>query len=345
MSNLELNSLNLEETKNLMLEIGEKKFRGEQLFSFFHRNKKIDLDEMTVFSEELISDMKEKYKVNKISVYKRFDSEDECTHKFLYQLEDDNIIESVTMKYSHGNTACISTQVGCRMGCTFCASTKGGLIRNLTPAEMVGQIYEMEKDLNLTISNVVLMGSGEPLDNYENVIRFIELISHEKGHNMSKRNITLSTSGVVPNIYRLADEDIPITLSISLHSPFDKDRKEIMPVARKYSIKELMDSCRHYSSKTNRRITFEYTLIENVNDRDKDYLELVKILKGINCHINVIPLNPIKEYNRDRPEKDNIERFRDKLVKSGINTTIRREMGSDISASCGQLRRSELENI
>ena len=340
MKEIELNSLTLEESKNYMVEIGEKKFRGEQLFSFFNKNKELDIMNLNVLPEKLRVQLSETTKINKMTIYERFDSKKDNTKKYLYLLDDNNIIESVAMEYTHGNTACISTQVGCKMGCSFCASTKEGLLRNLTPAEMLNQIYMMEKDLGKTISNIVLMGSGEPLDNYDNTLKFIHMINDEKGHNISLRNITLSTCGVVPKIYDLAKEDIPITLSISLHSPFDEDRKKIMPVAKKYSIKELMDACRYYVDKTKRRITFEYTLIENTNDRDKDIVELVKILKGINCHVNIIPLNPIEEFDKTRPEKLNVERFQKQLSKNNINATIRREMGGDISASCGQLRRS-----
>ena len=340
MKKIELNSLTLEESKNYMVEIGEKGFRGEQLFSFFNRNNKIDIEELKVFPEKLRRSILENATINKMEIHERFDSKVDKTKKYLYVLEDSNIIESVAMEYSHGNTACISTQVGCKMGCSFCASTKEGLIRNLTPAEMVNQIYMMEKDLGKDITNIVLMGSGEPLDNYDNTLKFINIINDEKGHNISLRNITLSTCGVVPKIYDLAKENLPITLSISLHSPFDEDRKRIMPVAIKYSVKELMDACKHYVEATKRRITFEYTLIENTNDRDKDLVELVKILKGINCHVNIIPLNPIEEFDKTRPERRNVERFQNKLANNGINATIRREMGGDISASCGQLRRS-----
>ena len=340
MKKIELNSLTLEESKDYMLGLGEKKFRGEQLFSFFNRNNKINIEELKVLPEKLRNDLLENATINKMKMHKRFDSNLDKTKKYLYLLEDNNIIESVAMEYTHGNTACISTQVGCKMGCSFCASTKEGLIRNLSPAEMLNQIYMMEKDLGKDITNIVLMGSGEPLDNYDNTLKFINIINDEKGHNISLRNITLSTCGVVPKIYDLAKENLPITLSISLHSPFDEDRKKIMPVAVRYSIKELMDACKYYVEKTNRRITFEYTLIENINDRDKDVSELVKILKGMNCHVNVIPLNPIEEFNKIRPERRNVERFQDKLASHGINATIRREMGGDISASCGQLRRS-----
>lgn len=243
------------------------------------------------------------------------------------------------MEYKHGLTACISTQVGCKMGCSFCASTKEGLIRSLSPGEMVSQIYVIEKDLKDKITNIVLMGSGEPLDNYENTLKFLNIIHHEKGHNTSYRNITLSTCGIVPKIYELADEEIPITLSISLHSPFTEDRRRIMPIGNKYLIDDIMKACKYYNNKTKRRITMEYTLIEGVNDRKKDLDELIKILKGINCHVNLIPLNPIKEFNQERPSKINIENFEKGLTKANIPVTIRREMGGDINASCGQLRR------
>lgn len=340
MKKIELNSLTLEETKNYMIEIGEKGFRGEQLFSFFNKNSKLDINNLGTLPKDLRNKLIEDCKVNKIEIYKRFDSNIDNTKKYLYLLEDDNIIESVAMEYEHGLSACISTQVGCKMGCSFCASTKEGLIRSLSPAEMLNQIYMMEKDLGKNISNIVLMGSGEPLDNYENVIKFFKIINDEKGHHISIRNITLSTCGVVPKIYDLGKENMPITLSISLHSPFDADRRKIMPIANRYAIKELIEACRYYVEKTNRRITFEYTLIENVNDREKDLREIVKILKDINSHVNLIPLNPIKEFKKDRPTRENIERFQKELKKNNINATIRREMGGDISASCGQLRRS-----
>jgi 23S rRNA (adenine2503-C2)-methyltransferase len=341
---MELNSLTLDELKNFMIFLEQKSFRGEQLFSYFHRNKKINIEELTVLPEKLRNYLLENCKVNKVEVYQKFKSKIDNTTKYLFLLQDKNIIESVGMEYNHGLTACISTQVGCKMGCSFCASTKEGLIRNLTPAEMLNQIYMIEKELGKDISNIVLMGSGEPLDNYNNTLKFINIIHDEKGHNISHRNITLSTCGIVPKIYDLAKEDIPITLSISLHSPFDIDRKRIMPVANRYSVSELMKACEYYSENTNRRITFEYTLIDNVNDRDIDIKELVKILKGIKCHINLIPLNPIHEFKEDRPSRSNIERFQKELSKNNIAVTIRREMGGDISASCGQLRRSVTEN-
>lgn len=340
MDKIEINSLSLDELKEMMVELGEKSYRAEQIFTYIHRNRNTDIDELHQLPKNLRDRLKDIIRVRKIDIYKKYVSKIDNTSKYLFLLEDMNIIESVVMEYKHGFSICISTQVGCKMGCSFCASTKEGLIRNLTPAEMLNQIYLAEKDLNIKISNIVLMGSGEPLDNYENTLKFIEIINHPKGHNISLRNITLSTCGIVPRIYDLAEEHLPITLSISLHSPFDEDRKKIMPIARRYSIDELIEACRYYGNKTKRRITFEYTLIENVNDRDIDILELGRILKGMKCHINLIPLNPIREFNEDRPSGKNIERVQRELKKFDISITIRREMGGDISASCGQLRRS-----
>lgn len=343
MKKTELNSLDFEESKEFMLGINEKNFRGEQLFSYFNKNKGIDLEKLTTFSKELRSKISGEGYVNEIKILKRFNSSIDETKKYLFLLRDNNIIEGVLMKYPHGYSLCISTQIGCRMGCSFCASGKAGLVRSLNTAEILNQVYMVEKDQAINISNLVLMGSGEPLDNYDNVLKFLKIINHEKGKNLSYRNITLSTSGLVPMIDKLADENIPITLSISLHSPFDEYRSDIMPVARKYKLRELIDSCRNYERKTKRRITFEYTLIEGVNDRQEDVVELAKILGGLNCHINIIPLNPIEEYNEERPTDRNVYLFKEKLSKKGLNATIRTEKGSDIDASCGQLRRDYLE--
>lgn len=334
----ELNSLLLEELEGFMEKIEEKKYRANQLFTYLHLNKGRTIDDISVFSIALRDKLKKLSNINNIDIFKRFDSKLDNTKKYLFLLEDNNIIEGVLMEYRHGLTACISTQVGCRMGCSFCASSKEGLVRNLSPAEMLNQIYTMEKDSKNNVSNIVLMGSGEPLDNYDNTLKFLNIIHHEKGHNISYRNITLSTCGVVPQIYTLANEELAITLSISLHSPYDEDRKKIMPISNKYSIQDIMKACEYYINKTNRRITIEYTLIEGVNDRQKDLDELIRILKGMNCHVNLIPLNPIKEFDQERTSKTNIKRFEKVLSKANIPVSIRREMGGDISASCGQLR-------
>ncbi len=344
MEKVELNSLSLDELKSYMVSIGEKAFRGEQVFSYFNSRMGLDLDELQVLPLKLRQDLKEKVGVNGVRLLERFDSKIDSTKKYLFLLEDNNIIESVLMEHSHGLTICISTQIGCSMGCSFCASTKEGRIRNLTPSEMLNQIYFIEKDIGKNISNIVLMGSGEPLDNYDNTMKFLNIIHDPKGHNISYRNITLSTCGIVPGIINLAKENLPITLSVSLHSPFDDIRTKMMPIGKKYKIKDIMEACKFYEGTTNRRLTFEYTLIEGVNNREEDVEELRRILKGTNSHINLIPLNPIKEYEKDRPSLSSIERFQKQLTKSNIQVTIRKEKGMDISASCGQLRRDYLSN-
>lgn len=343
MDKKELNSMTLEELKEFFIDIGEKAFRGEQLFTYFNRNQKLNIEDLAQYSLALRERVLEKGYVNEIKILKRFDSKVDATNKYLMSLKDGNIIETVLMKYKHGNTICLSTQVGCRMGCAFCASTKEGLVRNLSPAEMLNQIYMVEKDSGQAISNIVLMGSGEPLDNYDNVLKFLNIIHHEKGHHISYRNITLSTCGVVPKIYDLAKENIPITLSISLHSPFDDERKKIMPIGKVYNIDEIMKACKFYEDTTSRRLTFEYTLIDGVNDGEREADELGRLLSSLNSHVNLIPLNPIKEYGKERSKQNNIEKFQKSLLNRGINATIRKEMGGDISASCGQLRRSYLE--
>lgn len=350
MGRIDLKSMTIEELEMIFKAMGEQKYRGEQTFSFIHKNKCSSINDITVLPKELKDKLEKEYIISNISIAERFDSKIDNTKKYLFLLEDKNIIESVAMEYNHGLSLCVSTQVGCRMGCNFCASTKEGLVRNLSPGEILSQIYAVELDLNRKINNVVLMGSGEPFDNYNNLLKFLKILNHEKGRNLSFRNITISTCGIVPKIYKLADVNIPITLSISLHSPFDKIRQSIMPISKKYSIKEIIRACDYYIERTNRRITFEYTLINGINDRQKDINELIRLLKGKLCHVNLIPLNPIKEFNEESSEPINVESFKKQLNKSGISTTIRREMGSDINAACGQLRRSyinkdSVENI
>lgn len=339
MDKVNLSNLKLDEVKDFMIDQGEKAYRGEQVFSFINREQVEAIDDITVLSKKLRERLNDKAKLSKVEIFKKLDSKLDDTRKFLFLLEDGNIVEGVAMHYKHGWSACISTQVGCKMGCSFCASTKGGLIRNLEAGEMAGQIYAMEKDIDDRISNIVLMGSGEPLDNYDNVLRFFDIIHDEKGKNISFRNITLSTCGIAPKIYELADLNIPITLSISLHSPYEADRKKMMPITSRYSIEDVIEACKYYESKTSRRITMEYTLIENVNDDERNAKRLTEILRGFNVHVNLIPLNPIEEYEKGRPSSERIREFADMLTESGIQTTIRREMGSDINASCGQLRR------
>lgn len=339
MNKKDLKSVTLEELKCAFIDIGEKSFRGTQLFEWIH-NKMVDsFDDVTVLSKTLRDKLNENYYISNIKILKRFDSKVDNTKKYLFLLEDENIIESVMMEYKHGISLCLSTQVGCRMGCDFCASTKEGLIRNLTPSEILDQVYKIQKDLNVKISNIVLMGSGEPLDNYGNVIKFLKLIHSEEGQNVGYRHITLSTCGIVPQMIELAHEDIPITLSVSLHSSSDSERKKIMPISRKYSINEVLKACRYYVEKTNRRITFEYTLIEKVNDSIEDALRLASLLKGLLCHVNLIPLNPIKEVGYSKSKSFEVNNFKNYLEKNGINCTIRQERGADINAACGQLRR------
>ena len=265
------------------------------------------------------------------------------TRKYLFRLEDGNVIESVWMQYHHGNSVCISSQVGCRMGCRFCASTLDGLERNLTTAEMLDQIYRIQTLTGERVSNIVIMGSGEPLDNYDNVIRFLRMISDENGLNISQRNITLSTCGIVPNILRLAEENIQITLALSLHAPNDEVRKTLMPIANRYSLKEILPACQTYFEKTGRRLTFEYSLVSGVNDNLDEAKALTSLLKNMHGHVNLIPVNPIKERDYRQSDRKAIEAFKSYLEKNGINVTVRREMGRDINGACGQLRKSFLE--
>ncbi|MCI5643062.1 MAG: 23S rRNA (adenine(2503)-C(2))-methyltransferase RlmN [Peptoniphilus sp.] len=334
---MELNSMYEDELRDFFEKNGEKAFRGSQLFTFFHDKKRCDIENSNL-SAKAISIIKNE-EINKVKIYKSFDSKLDETKKFLFKLKDENLIEGVLMEYKHGYSQCISTQVGCRMGCDFCASTKSGLVRNLTAAEMLSEVYEIENRLNIKVSNFILMGSGEPLDNFQEVMRFIKLLHNEKGHNTSYRNITISTCGVADKIYELADYNLPINLAISLHQTNDCDRSALMPINRKFNLAELKKSLEYYVNKTNNRITFEYTLIKNQNDGKKNIEELYNFAKNLKCHINLIPLNPIDEFDEKRPSKIEINEFKNELEKRGFNVTIRRELGRDISASCGQLRR------
>ncbi len=343
MNNIDLKSLEVEELEEIFKNLGEKKYRSHQTFKWIHQKMVSSIDDITELPQGLRDKLNSNFAISKLKIVKRLDSQYDDTSKYLFVLDDGNIIESVMMKYKHGVSVCLSTQVGCRMGCEFCASTKSGLVRNLLPGEILEQFYQIQKDQGKNITNVVLMGSGEPLDNYDNVMKFFKVIHDEEGQNLGYRHITISTCGLVPKIYDLADEGIPINLSISLHSPFDEERKKIMPIAKRYSIYEIMEACNYYIAKTNRRITFEYTLIHDVNDKLTDALELVKLFKGMLCHVNLIPLNSIKEFIHNKSNEIAIKKFKEILVKNGINTTIRREMGADVNAACGQLRRDYIE--
>lgn len=336
----ELNGISYNELENEMISLGIEKYRANQIFDFIHNKKINSFYEITNIPIKMRETLNENYLLNKIRVYDVFKSSEDETIKFLFLLNDGNIIESVIMKYKYGYSQCISTQVGCKMGCEFCASTKEGFIRNLTTAEILDQVYCAESYLGIQVKNIVLMGSGEPLDNYSNVLAFIKLISDKKGHNTSLRHITLSTCGIVDKIIELANEGLPITLSLSLHSPFDDRRQQIMPIAKRYKIKDIIEAIGYYYRRTNRRITIEYTLIDGFNNRLEDAQELKSLVKGLDVHINLITLNPIKEFNYGNNANQEIEKFYNLLIKMGLKVTIRREMGSDISASCGQLKRS-----
>lgn len=323
---------------------GEKKFRADQLYQWMHRQLAEDYDQMT----NIPSGLKEYLRANTSLVclkpVKIQKSGLDGTMKFLFGLCDGNLIESVWMQYHHGNSVCISSQVGCRMGCSFCASTLDGCVRNLTPSEMLDQVYRISHITGERVSNVVIMGSGEPMDNYDNVIRFIKLLNSDRGLNISSRNITVSTCGIVPRIRQLAELKLQITLAVSLHAPEDELRKTIMPVARVYSMDELMDACRYYIEKTGRRVSFEYSLIRGVNDTRECAEQLVKRVRGMNCHINLIPVNPVKECRYGQPEKQTIQVFKSLLENGGVTVTVRREMGRDIDGACGQLRKSYMES-
>lgn len=339
---MDIRSLSEKEMEELALSLGEKAFRGKQLFQWVHDKRVESFDEMSNLSASFREKLKEKYTISGVTQVEKQVSQKGDTAKYLFALEDGNVIESVWMKYHHGNSVCISSQVGCRMGCTFCASTLTGLARNLTAGEMLSQIYEIQRDTGERVSNVIVMGMGEPLDNYDNLLHFLRLVSHEKGICISQRNITVSTCGLVEQIRRLAEENLQITLAISLHAPNDEIRRRTMPVANRYGIDEIIQACRDYFAATGRRITFEYSMIRGVNDKKEHAEELAERLRGLNCHINLIPLNEVKERECLRSRKEDIQQFKLVLEKNHRNVTIRREMGSDIDAACGQLRKKFL---
>lgn len=343
MSTIDIKSKTLNELTELMENMGVQKFRAKQVYQWIHQKLVKSYDEMTNLPEKLRETLKKEWPLTTLEVVRVQTSKLDGTSKYLFKLEDGNLIESVLMHYHHGNSVCISSQVGCRMGCKFCASTIDGLVRGLKPSEMLEQIYRIQATTNERVDNVVVMGSGEPFDNYDNLIRFMDLLKDPNGLNISARNLTVSTCGLVPKIRELADLRPQITLAISLHAPNDELRKEIMPIAFKYSISEIMDACHYYVERTGRRITFEYSLVQNVNDTDECVKQLSILLKGLLCHVNLIPVNPIKERDYRQTSKDRVLDFKNKLEKNGINCTIRREMGRDIDGACGQLRRSYME--
>lgn len=337
----DIKSFTLEELKSEIEKLGEKPFRAKQLYQWMHQKLARSFDEMTNLPFSLREKCTREYEYTSIKEVKMQESAIDGTRKYLFELKDGSLVESVWMKYKHGNSVCISSQVGCRMGCAFCASAIGGLERSLTPSEMLDQIYAVTLLTGERVSNVVVMGTGEPLDNYDALLRFIRLLTDENGLHISQRNLTVSTCGLVPKMLKLADEQLQITLALSLHASSDEKRKELMPVANKYSIAELMEACRYYFEKTKRRITFEYSLVGGVNDRPEDAERLAELTKDLNCHVNLIPVNPIKERDFVQSKGAEIASFKNKLEKNGINVTIRREMGRDIDGACGQLRRRQ----
>jgi len=338
---INIRDLYYEELEEVLLSMGEKKFRAKQIFSWLYKGVE-SFDEMTDISKELIEKLKDNFILNQITMLE-FQKSKDGTIKYLFQLNDGHAIESVLMKYKYGYTVCISNQIGCKMGCNFCASAKIGFVRNMTPGEIVGQILKVQKESGEVISNVVFMGIGEPLDNYDNVIKAIRLINDPRGLNIGARHISLSTCGLVPKIKMLAEENIQCNLCISLHSSRENVRTEMMPINKVYHIDEVIEACKEYISKTNRRITFEYALVNGVNDSREDAIHLARLLKGMLCHVNLIPVNKIKGGKYEKSSTEKILNFRDTLNERGIVATVRRELGSDISAACGQLVRDKNE--
>ena len=337
----DIKSLTLEELKAEMERMGEKSFRAKQLYEWMHVKLVRSFDEMTNLPRALRERCEREYDFTAVKQVRMQESAIDGTRKYLFELGDGKLVESVWMKYKHGNSVCISSQVGCRMGCAFCASTLDGLERSLSPSEMLDQIYAITLLTGERVSNVVVMGTGEPMDNYDNLLRFITLLTDENGLHISQRNVTVSTCGLVQKMRQLAEEQLQITLALSLHATTDEKRRRLMPVANKYSVQELMETCAYYFEKTGRRITFEYSLVGGVNDTDEDARELIALIKDLNCHVNLIPVNPIKERDFVQSGGEAIAAFKNKLEKNGINVTIRREMGRDIDGACGQLRRRQ----
>lgn len=335
----DIKSYSLQELRQELQELGEKPFRAVQLYEWMHRKLARSFSEMSNLPMTLREKCAKRYAYTSLQPVEVQESAIDGTRKYLFGLSDGNVVESVWMKYRHGNSVCISSQVGCRMGCRFCASTLDGLERNLTASEMLDQIYAITVLTGERVSNVVVMGTGEPLDNFDNLLRFIRILTDESGLNISQRNVTVSTCGLVPQMQELAKERLQITLALSLHASTDEKRRELMPIARQYTIEELMEACADYFEQTGRRITLEYSLVGGVNDSDEDAARLAALARPLCCHINLIPVNPIKERSYVQSERSRIAAFQNKLEKNKINVTIRREMGRDIDGACGQLRR------
>ncbi len=340
---INLLDMTCEEVTSYIISQNEPKFRGKQIYSWLYKGIS-SFEDMLNIPKSLREKLNENCTLGQLEIAEKFVSDIDETRKYLLQLNDGNYIETVLMKYHHGYTICVSSQVGCRMGCKFCASTLNGKVRDLTAGEIIGQILAVQNDLGERISNIVMMGIGEPLDNFDNVMKFLKIVSSPDGLNIGMRHISLSTCGLVPKIYELADEKLQITLSISLHATDDKMRSSIMPVNNKYNIEKLIDACRYYIEKTNRRISFEYTLIAGVNDNIETADALIKLLSGMLCHVNLIPVNAVSETGFKKSDRKKVEAFQAQLEKNGISATIRREMGSDISAACGQLRNKKTQS-
>ena len=344
MAKTDLKSMSIDELENLLMSMGEQKFRAKQIFQWLHEKRVCSFDEMTNLSKSLREKLAEETKISNLKIVEKLESQKDGTSKYLFALDNDNVIESVLMRYSYGNAVCVSTQAGCRMGCAFCASTLNGLEYNLLAGEMLSQVYKIQEDIGERISSIVLMGSGEPLDNYDNAVKFIKLVNSGNGLGIGQRHITLSTCGLADGIDRLREENLQITLAVSLHAPNDEIRNRIMPVSKKYNMERLLTACKNYSDFTKRRITFEYAMIRGVNDSTENALELASRLKNMLCHINLIPVNDVKERNFVKSNEETIQNFASVLNSKGIETTIRRKLGSDINAACGQLRRGYLNN-
>lgn len=340
---IDLKDFEFDELSAYLNELGEPKFRAKQIFSWLHKGVE-DYDDMTNISKATREKLRKNTYVSTLKIREKYVSKLDGTVKYLFELPDKNCIESVVMRYHHGLTICISSQVGCRMGCRFCASTIGGLYRSLTAGEILNQVIFAQKDMGERISNIVIMGIGEPLDNYDNIVKFLHNVNNENGINIGYRHITLSSCGVVSGIYKLAEEKLPITLTISLHAPNDKIRDTIMPINHKWNISELMKACKVYADTTGRRISFEYSLIHGVNDSIENAKELASLIKPLHGHVNLIPVNKVEERDFHKGSTQDIRAFCDTLISLGINATVRRELGSDISASCGQLRKKILGN-
>ena len=339
----DIKSMNLAELTAFVESMGVRPFRAKQMYEWMHQKLAGSIDEMTNLSKEFRERLKQECAYTTLEQLEKRTSRQDGIRKYVFGLFDGNVIESVYMRYRFGGSVCISSQAGCRMGCKFCASGMNGLERSLTPSEMLEQVYAIQRDVGERISHVVVMGIGEPLDNYDNLLRFIEMISDEHGLHISQRNLTVSTCGIVPKIRELAGEGLKITLALSLHASTQKARQELMPIASKYALQDTIGACYFYFQETGRRMTFEYSLIEGVNDTDEDAGRLAELLSGTGCHVNLIPVNPVKEHMFAQPSKERALAFQNKLEKYGIHVTIRREMGRDIDAACGQLRKKHIE--